>query len=92
MGWSIDFGQTTIADINKWTISKFPSFLIGVTLKSRKIFYSKAQKILEMLALTTAGIILDEELVQSHPASTDTHHHCRTQNTNQTKFLAVTEL
>lgn len=42
--------------------------------------------------LTSARIVLDQELVQSHPAAADSHHHGAAQNPDQTQLLGVAEL
>ena len=42
--------------------------------------------------LTSAWIILDQELVKCHPASSDTHHDCAAQDTHQTQLLVLTKL
>lgn len=39
----------------------------------------------------SARIVLDKEFLQGDPATTDANHHCRSQDTNQTQLLAVTE-
>ena len=43
-------------------------------------------------ALTSAGIILDEELIESAPTSTNTNHDSWPQNPNKTKLLWVSKL
>lgn len=42
--------------------------------------------------LTSARIIFDQELVQSHPTASDSHHHRAAQNPHQTQLLRVAEL
>lgn len=43
-------------------------------------------------SLTSAWIIFDQELIQSHPTASDSHHHCAAQNSHQTQLLRVSEL
>lgn len=42
--------------------------------------------------LTSARIIFDQELIQRHPATSDSHHHRAAQDPHQTQLLRVTEL
>lgn len=41
---------------------------------------------------TSARIVLDEELVQGHPAAADTHHDGAAQDANQAQFLRISKL
>lgn len=42
--------------------------------------------------VTSAGIVLDQELVQGHPAPSDPHHDRTAQDTHQPQLLRVTKL
>jgi hypothetical protein len=42
--------------------------------------------------LTSARIVLDKELIESHPTTTDTDHDGRTEDTDQAKLLGFSEL
>lgn len=42
--------------------------------------------------LTSARVVFDQELVQSHPPSPDSHHHGAAQDPHQTQLLRVAEL
>ena len=42
--------------------------------------------------LTSAGIVLHQELVQGAPASSHSHHHSGPQNTHKTQLLRISKL
>ena len=44
------------------------------------------------MSLTSAWIIFNQELVQGHPTTSDSHHHSAAQNPHQTQLLRVAEL
>lgn len=42
--------------------------------------------------LTSTGVVLHKELIQSHPASTHSHHYGAAQNSHETQLLRVSKL
>lgn len=44
------------------------------------------------MPLTSAWIVLDQKLVQSHPTASDSHHHRAAQDPHQAQLLRVAEL
>lgn len=53
---------------------------------------SKNPSLTRKEALTSARIVLHQELVQCTPATADAHHHSTPQDTHQTQLLRVPEL
>ena len=45
-----------------------------------------------MEAPTSARVVLDQELVEGHPASAHSHHHGRLEDAYQAQFLGVAKL
>ena len=41
---------------------------------------------------TSAGVVLHQELIQGHPATTHAHHHRAAQDSDQAQFLRVSKL
>lgn len=47
----------------------------------------------EIMTITTsAGIIFNQELIQSSPASSDSDHQCATQDSNHPQLLGISKL
>jgi hypothetical protein len=42
--------------------------------------------------LTSAGVVFQQEFVESHPTASYAHHDCGAENTHQTQFLGFAEL
>lgn len=80
-------GQLDIAE--KAMLRDVLSFMVfnSLSLKERHLVMQEI-----MTITTSAGIIFNQEFIQSSPASSDSDHQCTTQDSNHPQLLGISKL